>query len=182
MKKFVLVAAGQDKVGIVEALCKTLFEKNINLEDTSMVQLEDHFTVMMIVEAQSQITASNLKEALLNETKPFGLSLDVFETDVAQSAKPRSGNPWMISVTSTDQTGIIYNVCKALASKQINIYQLASRRVIKESQPSQALFLMTLEVDVPISFSESELARDLKSLGGELGFDIQAHPLETFVL
>jgi len=182
VKKFVLVAAGKDQVGIVETLCKTLYEKNINLEDTSMVQLEDHFTVMMIIEAREIMDALTLKTVLINETRNYGLALDVFEVDVTQTEKPRTGSPWMLSVTSSDQTGIIYKVCKALAEKGINIYQLASRRMIQDLHSEKALFLMTLEVDVPENITGAKLIKDLQSLATESGFDIQAHPLETFVL
>ena len=44
------------------------------------------------------------------------------------------------------------------------------------------LFLITMEVDVPSGTEESTVDEHLERLKTTYGFDIQAHPLETFLL
>ena len=180
MKKLVLVAAGKDQAGIVSALTEVLFELACNLEDTSMILLEDHFTVMMMFSPPNDQSVEAINTALQAKTHSYGLALSLFEIDVTEERKKRSGQAWMIGVTSPDQTGIIYHVSKALAQKNVNIYQLASRRL--PNADGATLYLVSLEVDVPESTSEAEFESLLSGLAQEYGFDIQSHPLETFLL
>jgi predicted amino acid-binding ACT domain protein len=183
MKKVFLVAAGKDQAGIVAALTGGLYELSCNLEDTSMILLEDHFSVMMMFVPPPGSTVEILESALQSHIAPFNLSLTLFTVDVLQERQPRTGTPWMIGVTSPDQTGIIYHVSQALAASGINIYQLASRRLPSPTGDSdKPLYLVSLEVDVPEPMPEEAVEILLSSLGGAHGFDIQAHPLETFRL
>lgn len=180
MKKLVLVAAGKDQAGIVSAITEVLFELACNLEDTSMILLEDHFTVMMMFSPPHNQSVEAIRNALQVKTNSFGLALNLFEIDVTEERKKRAGQAWMIGVTSPDQTGIIYHVSKTLAQKNVNIYQLASRRLPNAN--GATLYLVSMEVDVPESVSEQEFEALLTGLAKTYGFDIQSHPLETFLL
>ena len=178
MKKYIVAAAGFDQPGIVQALSKALFDIGANLEDTTMNQMEDHFMVMMIVQSHDDLEA--LRGALKEATANFGLMLNVYSTDIKLERVERSGTPWLMNITSPDQTGIVYKVSNLLMSWKANIYHLSSRRMIKES--GNVFFLLSMEVDIPVAISEESIEHHLEMLGKEYQLDIQAHPLETYVL
>lgn len=178
MKKYIIAAAGPDQSGIVAALSKALFDIGANLEDTTMCQLEDHFMVMMMV--QSTHDLETLRQALKDATAKFGLMLNVYSTNVQTERLKRTGTPWLMSVTCLDQTGVIYQVTELLTQWQANIYQLSSRRLLKDN--GDVLFLLSMEVDIPDNISDEVVQNQLDVLAEQQKLDIQAHPLETFVL
>lgn len=180
MKKVVIVVAGQDRPGIVSSITQVLFELDCNVEDTNMLLLEDHFTMMMMVQPPSNTSVAHLQATLQKQIESTDLALSLFTVDVTQERVIRSGDPWMLSVTSPDQTGILYHVSQLLSQHGVSIYQLASRRL---PQPDGTLlYLVTLEVDVSENADTDQFQRALQQLSKQYGFDVQSHPLETFML
>ena len=50
--RFIMTAFGQDRPGIVADVTRLLFENGCNLEDTTMTQLADEFTLILLFTSQ----------------------------------------------------------------------------------------------------------------------------------
>ncbi len=180
MSKLVISAIGQDQPGIVGAFTQVLFENHCNIEDTSMTLLEDHFTMLYIIQAPPTFSLEKLSEKLQHVLKNFKLHMDIHPIETKLELKDSAGRPWMISVSGEDQTGIMCHVARYLAIKQINIRHLSSKKL---SRPNgEILFLMALEVDVPASIEDEILQRDLMDLAEREFLEIHAEPLEVHTL
>lgn len=82
----------------------------------------------------------------------------------------------IVTVTGKDTTGIIAKVCTLLADKEVNILDI-SQTVM------QKYFTMTMLVDLEkSSFSVTEIAEDLESLGKTMGLVIRTQREDIFDL
>lgn len=66
MRAFITVI-GQDRVGIIAAICSLLAEKNVNILDISQTILKDNFTMVMLVDATSCYVGFDELSTSLNE-------------------------------------------------------------------------------------------------------------------
>jgi glycine cleavage system transcriptional repressor len=63
--RYIMTAFGQDRPGIVADVTKLLFENGCNLEDTTMTQLADEFTLILLFTCQNR----EIEELLLRECR-----------------------------------------------------------------------------------------------------------------
>lgn len=180
MKKRVISALGKDQPGIVAAVTQVLHQADCNIEDTSMTLLEDHFTMLFVVDVPASLTSEDLQQAFAGVLENFQLQLVIYTIETQEENPKSTGRPWMISVSGADQTGIIYQVTQYLASQQINIRHLSSKRL---SQPSDhKLFLMALEIEVPEALSDDQFQQEIDQLRQTTGLEIHTEPLEVYTL
>lgn len=180
MKKLVVSAIGKDQPGIVAAFTKVLYDTRCNVEDTSMTLLEDHFTMLFIIHAPVDLTEQALEAQLKSVLQDYQLQLAIHAIETTRETLETTGRPWMISVSGPDQTGIMYHVTQYLASQQINIRHLSSKRLTRPG--GETLFLMALEVDVPETLTDDTLLADLSGVAQRERLEIHAEPLEVYTL
>lgn len=180
MRKLAISAIGKDQPGIVSGVTQVLYDTHCNVEDTSMTILEDQFMMLFIVHAPMDVTAEDLKARFKTVMADFDLHLDIHDIETSRENMEAAGTPWMISVSGSDQTGIMYHVTQYLSQKRINIRHLSSKRIT--SAEGQTLFLMAIEADVPKGVNESELQADLRRLGQGEQLEIHAEALEVYTL
>ncbi len=179
MKKLIISVIGKDKPGIVAAFTNVLYSNSCNVEDTSMTLLEDHFTMLFIVSVPLELTVKRLEECLSEVLQDFHLELAIHIIDTEDENPPPSGRPWMISVSGRDQTGIIFHVAHYMASRQINVRHLSSKRL---TQQDGSVFLMAIEADIPPDVRDEELHRELNEVAERENLEIHAEPLEVYTL
>ncbi len=179
MKKLSIAAIGKDQPGIVGAFTKVLYDNACNIEDSSMTILEDQFAMLFLVHAPVQVAETDLAGQMQAVCAKFDLKLDIHNVETVKESIDAAGRPWLISVSSPDQTGIMYHVTCYLAEQGINIRRLSSKRLSAQDSP---LFLMSMEVDVPNTLSDAAVEADLQQLGRDNQLDIHAEALEVFVL
>lgn len=63
----IVTVIGQDRVGIIAAVCTALAEKNVNILDISQTILHDSFTMIMMVDADKCICSFEALAASLAE-------------------------------------------------------------------------------------------------------------------
>jgi len=63
----IVTVVGQDKVGIIAAVCALLAENNVNILDISQTILQKSFTMVMAVDISNSKTALGDLQTLLNE-------------------------------------------------------------------------------------------------------------------
>lgn len=70
----IVTVIGQDRVGIIAAVCSALAEKNVNILDISQTILHESFTMIMVVDAGK---CSCSFEALAESLHELGQSMSL---------------------------------------------------------------------------------------------------------
>lgn len=169
MTRFAVTAVGLDRPGIVAAVTGALAELDCNLEDTAMAILGGHFTMMMLVTAPADLTEGALERALSPAVADYHLELSVRAVDesaAADAAALSAGELWTINVRGADHPGIVHGVTSALAADGINILDLDTRVIDGDGGP---VYVMVIDVTVPIGIDHDELTRRLDGIGNALG-------------
>ncbi len=155
MKKYILTAFGKDRPGIVKAITEVLYNKNANIEDSSMSRLSDQFVIMLVFSSNEHVSAQD-----------FSLK-DIF-VDIKQieeeDVKTQPNCSALISIYGADKTGIVYKVSELLASKNVNITDLRTHKI-------KDLYVMLIEVELE-NTNLASLEKALKELSQEIKVDI----------
>ena len=74
MMNAIVTVVGQDKVGIIAAVCTLLAENNVNILDISQTIIDGYFNMMMIVDANRSVKSM---EELVSDLKALGEEIGV---------------------------------------------------------------------------------------------------------
>ena len=84
--KAIVTVVGQDRVGIIAAVCTKLAEYNVNVLDISQTVMQGYFTMMMATEvSQCNVSVAELNKAMEAMGAEMGLSIRVQREDIFQS-------------------------------------------------------------------------------------------------
>lgn len=180
-RHFAISAIGRDKPGIVAGLSKVLYDLGANIEDSSMTILMGQFAMILIVSAESSITASLFEESFQKTMDELGLFVAVEELseDQLRDTGVFTGAPHVISVIGADKPGIVYRLSKLLATKGINITDMKTKVIEGESTP---VYTMIMEVAIPEDVKVPALKRELSMLGKEMNIEINLREVEFLEL
>lgn len=163
MNDLTVTAVGRDRPGIVAGVTGVLYELGCNLADCSMTRLRGDFAMILLVEAPSEVDSARLQEQLEVTGEEFGLEIRVTEASAPEHETP--SRPFVISVYGADRPGIVHQVSKALADREINITDLTSHLV-------QGIYTMVLDANLPEGTNPAEVESELRTLAGDLGVDL----------
>jgi glycine cleavage system transcriptional repressor len=168
---------GNDRMGIVAAVTRVLFEGGCNLEDATSTILSGHFSMMLIVNLPKGITSHEVEKLLA----PVASELDLVITvrDVHEAQLGVAVPTHVISVYGGDRPGIVCRVAEHLSSAGVNITDLSSRVIGSDNDPVYALML---EVVAEPDTTSAVLENDLEALKRELGVDISVNEIESDIL
>lgn len=83
MSRAVVTVVGEDKVGIVAEISKTLAEKGVNIDDISQTIMRDLFAMIMLVTIdEKRITIGDLQEHLRAAGEHLGVHIIVQHEDL----------------------------------------------------------------------------------------------------
>lgn len=84
--KAIVTVVGQDRVGIIAAVCSKLAEFNVNVLDISQTVMQGYFTMMMVTEVSScNVPLAELAQRMDELGVQMGLSIRVQREDIFQS-------------------------------------------------------------------------------------------------
>ena len=84
--KAIVTVVGQDRVGIIAAVCTTLAAYNVNVLDISQTVMQGYFTMMMATEiSQCSIPVAELAKEMEKAGQEMGLSIHVQREDIFQA-------------------------------------------------------------------------------------------------
>ena len=84
--KAVVTVVGQDRVGIIAAVCSKLAEYNVNVLDISQTVMQGYFTMMMATEvSQCNIPLGELALRMDETGVQMGLSIRVQRENIFQA-------------------------------------------------------------------------------------------------
>lgn len=169
---YMLTMVGKDRPGIVAEVSQALFKEGGNLGEASMARLGGNFTVMLMLQIDSE---KNEIEKILQPLKDkMGLffHIDQIKGDLHQHIDPN----FRLSVHGADKSGIVAAVTDSLAKLNINILNLESD---VGGSPENPIYIMHIEgfADCSLTSLESSLQPLIKEK------EIVAHliPIDTMV-
>ena len=84
--KAIVTVVGQDRVGIIAAVCTKLATYNVNVLDISQTVMQGYFTMMMATEiSQCSIPVAELAREMEKAGQEMGLSIHVQREDIFQA-------------------------------------------------------------------------------------------------
>ena len=84
--KAIVTVVGQDRVGIIAAVCAKLAEFNVNVLDISQTVMQGYFTMMMAAEVSAcNVPLAELAQRMDELGASMGLSIRVQREDIFQS-------------------------------------------------------------------------------------------------
>jgi glycine cleavage system transcriptional repressor len=166
-----LTLVGEDRSGIVAAVTRALFERGMNLGETSMLRLGGSFTIMMMVSGGRQV--EDVESAVQQVADRLGLHIHV---DPMSGGLHRHLVPNIqVVVTGADRAGIVADVTGTLAEAGFNILDLESDVAGSEDRP---VYIMQIAgvADVELESLEQSLSALRAS-----GVDVRVTPIETLI-
>lgn len=163
--RFVITAVGDDRPGIVAAVTGALLPIDGNLEDTAMTLLEGQFAMVLVLTASSA-TAGDVRAALDGVASTFGLMTDV--RALGAPVADAGGRGCALTVYGADRPGIVHRVASVLAARGVNIVDLATRVIGRDTTP---VYAMLLDLRVPDAVDDATLEADLDEVSRALGVD-----------
>jgi glycine cleavage system transcriptional repressor len=176
---YAVSVVGRDRPGIAAALATALYGARANIEDSRMSILGGQFAVMMLVSLPGDSDVAALRAELENVKTELGLeSASLREIDDA-SADARPAPTHLLTVYGADHPGIVAAVCDALAAREVNIDDLATRVVGAEDAP---VYTLICELTLPGSLEPAALNADLDGVAVSQGVEVVLSELDADIL
>jgi len=169
--RYIMTAFGQDRPGIVADVTKLLFDNGCNLEETTMTQLADEFTLILLFTCSQPEIEELLQRECRRLEKDRGISAFIRPLQKRRAASRGELAACVLHVEGEDQAGIVYKVSQFLADRGLNICNLQSS--VKASPGSgTTIYMMDIHVEIPAGLSLSEVEAGLSAVADELNVDI----------
>jgi glycine cleavage system transcriptional repressor len=177
MSKYAVAVVGRDRPGIAAAVARALFESDANIEDSRMSILGGHFAMMLVVSLGGD--AETLNERLEAARAEMGLETAMARPIEDAGGEARPAPTHVLTVYGADHPGIVASVCDALAAREVNIDDLATRVVGSEQQP---VYTLICELTLPGSLEPAALAADLDGVAVDQGVEVSLRELDQDIL
>jgi glycine cleavage system transcriptional repressor len=174
-QQIVLTATGRDRPGVVERMTEQIAAVRGNVESSRMARLGGEFAMVMLIslDDSSFEDLETKAESLRNEG--FDVRLRTTETSDARSDATSACS---VTVTGADHQGIIHQIARQLAERQINI-ETMDTNVYQAPMSGVPLLTMAAVVHLPTDVSSAWLAEAMETLGHELGVEIRVSHART---
>lgn len=180
MNRYMLIAGGVDKKGIVYGLTGWIKKLGLNIEDSSMVMLRRTFSVIMILTAPDAVDESSLRKKAGEFSRKTGMTVNVVSIGEKDAAEPAYGrNGVIVSINGADKPGIVNYITGILFRAGANITDLETKSTEKV-RPH--VYYMFIEAQLPAAGSLKKLETKLKKAAKKLGVHVSVSRAETSVL
>jgi len=178
VQRYALSAIGADRPGIVAAMTRRLLEHGINIEDSQMTILGRHFTMTLLLAAES-FDEARLRSELEDTGARIGLEAVTLKA-VDESVGGRAEPSHIVSVYGADHPGIVHSVAAAIADMGVNVIDVATHLVEEEGE--QPLYVMMMEIDLPPDVAPDRLDADLRAVAEREQLDVSVRAVEAEAL
>lgn len=175
--RYAITAVGDDSPGIVAAFTAALMHLEANLEDTAMTLLGGQFAMVLVVRIPSGDQRS-LESALVEVGARLQLAVTV--RTVVDEVETDHGREFTLTVYGADHPGIVHRVAHTLAELNVNIVDLATRVLSRDS--AHPLYAMLLDLRVPESVADEVLGQRLDDVAKEIGVDCTLRVTDADIL
>lgn len=170
----VISAIGTDRRGAVQDLSQAILDSGGNILESRMTRLGREFAMLVLVEGNWH-ALGKLEQSLQKLEHDAGLSISLKQTEKAGAAAERL--PYAIDVISLDQQGIVYELSRFLASRDVDITEVSTRSYAA-AHTGAPMFAVQMNVGVPASLSIAQLREDFLELSDSLNLDAIIEPIK----
>ncbi len=168
---YIITFIGDDRPGLVEQLSSAIENNRGNWLESRLAQLGGKFTGLVLVslpEENSQSLRSDLESLAAD-----GLSVRLTATDTPATAA--GGRAITLTVLGPDRLGIVREISRALAMRNINVVEMDSH-VDSAPMSAEMMFRARIDAEIPDNTDLSDLHDTLDEIANHMTLDID---LET---
>lgn len=165
---YILTFIGDDRPGLVEQLSSVIESNRGNWHESRLSQLGGKFAGLILVSLPGDHGAALERD--LKALSASGLSIRVTATSGAGSVP--SGREITLTVIGPDRLGIVREISRALAQRQINVVEMDSH---VESAPMSAemLFRARIDATIPEHTDLDDLHDTLEEIANHMTLEIE---------
>lgn len=169
---YIVTFIGDDRPGLVEQLSAVIEKNHGNWHESKLSQLGGKFAGLILVSLP--VDGGPSLEADLGALAASGISVRVTATDaraVAQSAAPVPGRDITLTVIGPDRLGIVREISRALAQRQINVLEMDTD---VQSAPMSAEMIFTARIAawIPEATNMDDLWASLEEIADNMTLEI----------
>ena len=178
--RYLLIAGGVDRKGIVYTLTGWLKDLEFNIEDSSMVMLRKTFSVIMILSRNTPVNEAAFGKKAAEFRRKTGMAVELKKITEKEAAEPKqAANSVIVSINGADKPGIVNSITGILFRAGANITDLETKSTEKV-RPH--VYYMFIEAALPAGYAVSKLEASLKKAAKKLGVHVSVNRAETAVL
>lgn len=162
---FILTAIGPDRAGLVKTLAAPIADHGGSWLESRMCRLGGQFAGILRVEVPAE-RADELTDAL-NQLASAGLSVSLLREDHTAESPADNAIRVTLDAVGQDQPGILRRVTGSLATRGVNIEDLASERS-DAPMSGGTLFKIRALLTLPAGTGIDQLRSDLETIAPDL--------------
>jgi glycine cleavage system transcriptional repressor len=171
----VISAVGTDRTGVVQDLTKVILSCGGNIEESRMTTLGSEFAMLLLVSGNWH-TLNRLEQGLDKLCASGDLQVSIKKTDVKPAEEDRM--PYAVDIVALDQQGIVFNLAKFFASRDVEIADVATRGYAA-AHTGAHMYAVQMAINVPSSLSISQLREEFHELCDQLNLDAILEPVKA---
>ena len=171
-ENLVLIAVGEDQVGLVEKISEFIQESGCNIEDSKMAVLAGEFAFMVLISgdaANVNMIAEN-RQMIASET-----GLDVYVRKPGVRKKIQPSLPYLFTASCMDHPGVVHRLSTILSDLGINIESMETETYAAPDSGTP-IFRMEAELSIPASVKINRLRAQLDEIELQENIDIDLRP------
>jgi glycine cleavage system transcriptional repressor len=174
----IISAVGANITGIVAQISREIYACGCNFEDSRMMFLGTHFSLMILVTGEQADMYEKLHQACHRLREEQDLSVTVFRRDAAEDETGLPKRPdYEIRVKGRDRIGIVYRTSQLLAALGINIVEMETSVDSSETDNDCAGFSMRILAAIPPELDVEKIRRKLDALTEDFSETVSFSPL-----
>lgn len=164
----ILIAAGTDKVGLVEQISDFIQQYHCNIEDSKMAVLAGEFAFMVLISGDSGSiqSFSEHRQKLASET---GLEIYIRRPGVRKKVQPTL--PYHLTASCMDHPGVVHKLSTVLSELGINIESMETETYAAPDSGTP-IFRMEAELSIPANVNINRLRTQLDDMERQENIDI----------
>lgn len=164
---YIITFIGDDRPGLVEQLASAIESNGGNWLESKLSQLGGKFAGLILVSCPD--TAADKLQGKIQSQMGSEFSIGVAET--GEPVAPAPGRDITLNVMGPDRQGIVREVSRALAQRQINVIRLHSD-VVSAPMSAEMLFQATIQARIPEGADMAQLGENLDEIANQMTLDI----------
>jgi glycine cleavage system regulatory protein len=164
---YIVTFIGDDRPGLVEQLSSIIESNRGNWHESRLSQLGGKFTGLILVSLPDDGGAA--LEADLKALSSSGLSVRV--TPTRGPATAVAGRDITLTVIGPDRLGIVREISRALADRQINVVEMDSH-VSSAPMSAEMIFNARIDAQVPQDTDMDDLSDTLDEIANHMTLEI----------
>ena len=164
---YIITFIGEDRPGLVEQLSSVIESNRGNWLESRLSQLGGKFTGLILVSLPDDSGAA--LETELKALSSSGLSVRV--TAVTGSTAAVAGRDITLDVMGPDRLGIVREISRALADRQINVVEMDSH-VSSAPMSAELIFTARIDAQIPDSTDMDDLSDTLDEIANTMTLEI----------